>query len=102
MKYQFILQWSASVINDYDSLIAIENFLIENLTEGNEVDGHDAGSDEMNIFIQTGDPDRTFLEVKTILNRNNSWGNVRIAYRKLTDNKYTILWPRELKHFNVV
>jgi hypothetical protein len=102
MKYQLILQWSASAINDYDSLIAVENLLIEHLTKDNEIDGHDVGSDEVNIFVNTNDPDKTFLEVKMILNHNNSWENVRIAFRKLTDNKYTILWPRDLKHFKVV
>jgi len=37
-------------------MIEIEDALIQGLSEGNEVDGHDAGSGEMNIFIRVDDP----------------------------------------------
>lgn len=50
MKYQLVLQWPASSIKDYDAMIEAENALIENLSAANDVDGHDVGSGEVNIF----------------------------------------------------
>ena len=82
MKYQLVLQWSGSSHKDYDEMIAVENKLIENLIEGSEVDGHDAGSGEVNILILTDDPELTFSEAKAILGYNDQWLNVRAAYRR--------------------
>jgi hypothetical protein len=50
MKFQVVLQWPASSVNDYDGIVAVEDLLIEKLTEQSEVDGHDFGSDQANIF----------------------------------------------------
>jgi hypothetical protein len=44
VKYQLVLQWPASSLDDYDALIAAENKLIESLSKTHEVDGHDMGS----------------------------------------------------------
>jgi hypothetical protein len=64
MKYQLVLQWPASSVDDYDSMIAIEESLIEELRGDSEVDGHDAGSGQVNIFIRTGGPAKTFEDIK--------------------------------------
>ncbi len=101
MKYQLVLQWSASSIKDYDKMIEIEEMLIEKLDSDSEVDGHDAGSGEVNIFIRTKDPKRTFNHVKTILGSNDSWSDIRVAYREISKNEYTILWPVHLTKFIV-
>jgi len=101
MKYQLVLQWPASSIQDFDAMIAIENKLIENLREGSEVDGHDFGSGEANIFILTDDPERAFSEVEASLNNGDSWLNARVAYREITKDHYTILYPEDLKVFRL-
>jgi hypothetical protein len=99
VKYVLTLQWPASSIEDYDDLIELEDMLIENLT--GEVDGHDAGSGEMNIFIRTDSPRTTFEDAKSILGETSLWPNVRIAYRDIEGAEYTILWPKDLKSFDV-
>jgi hypothetical protein len=101
VKYQLVLQWPAASIKDYDRLIEIENALAENLSSRSEVDGHDAGSGEMNIFIHTDDPKRAFNEVKAVLCSRNFWDSARIAYREGTRSEYTILWPESLSEFRV-
>ena len=53
MKYQLILQWPATSINDYDKMIDIENTLTANLADQSEVDGHDVGSGEVNEIAGT-------------------------------------------------
>jgi len=101
MKYQLVLQWPASSIQDYDDMVAMENKLIENLNEGSEVDGHDAGSGEVNIFILTDDPELTFSEATAILDSSDYWLNVRVAYREVAKSHYIILWPKDLTVFRV-
>lgn len=101
MKYQLVLQWPASSINDYDAMIEVEDALIEKLSEANDVDGHDAGSSEVNIFIRTDDPKRAFNEVKAILGSRDFWVDARVAYREVVGSEYTILWPKDLTEFKV-
>jgi hypothetical protein len=101
VKYQLVLQWPASSIKDYDVLIEIENVLIKNLTKPVEVDGHDAGTGEVNIFIHTDDPKRTFDEARTFLGSRDFWVDGRAAYREVAKSKYTILWPKDLTEFTV-
>jgi hypothetical protein len=101
MKYQLVLQWPASAITDYDAVIEIENLLIEKLTDANDVDGHDMGSGESNIFIHTDDPLSALNELKAILADNRCWGNVSIAFREISKTDYTVLWPTDGSKFKV-
>lgn len=104
MKYQLILQWpfvDQSSEADYDALLEIEELLIENLEGGSEVDGHDAGSGEMNIFILTNDPRSTFERVQAILKSRRPWAKVRVAFREIGADQFTILWPQNLTEFSV-
>ena len=67
MKYLIVLQWPANCTKDYDTMIDIEAVLSEHSSQHSEVDGHDAGSGEMNIFIHTDDPVAAFNEVRAAL-----------------------------------
>lgn len=100
-KYQLVIQWPSCSINTYDLMIEAEDMLIEKLTEANEVDGHDAGADEANIFIHTDNPEGAFEEVKTILGGSAYWIDIKAAYRDMSESEYTVLWPEGLEEFNV-
>jgi len=82
-------------------MIEIENQLIEVVPEGDEIDGHDAGAGEVNIFIETDDPQRTFDQIRPALSQRGAWSGIRVAYRNVEDGPYTILWPPNLQHFSV-
>ena len=101
MKYQLVVQLPASSIHDYDEMIALENTLIEALPEGSEVDGHDAGSGEANIFINTDVPARVFNEIKSVLAASDLLATARIAFREQSKSEYTVLWPDGLETFKV-
>jgi hypothetical protein len=101
MKYQLVLQWPASSIKDYDAMIDVEDALVEKLSEGSEVDGHDAGSGEVNIFIHTDEPGRAFNEVKAVLGSRDFWVDARVAFREVAATEYTVLWPKDLTEFKV-
>ena len=102
MKYQLVLQWDESSLADYDRLIQIENALIQGLAGEHDVDGHDEGSGQMNVFIRTDDPKNVFDMIKAILLENDAWNNIRVGYREVAENTYTILRPKGLTEFKVL
>ncbi len=67
MKYQLVLQLPASSIKDYDAMIELEETIMRSLGNLGKVDGHDAGSGEMNIFILTDHPKLAFQAIKQLL-----------------------------------
>src|SRR5262245_22612688 len=101
MRFQLVLQWPASSIEGYVTLVEIEEVLINGLTAGSEVDGHDAGFDQVNIFIRTDYPERTFEEARSVLAGTQIWPDVRVAYRDLEGTKYIVLWPKWLTKFAI-
>ena len=102
VKYQLVLQWPAAAIKDYNTLIKVEDVLIENLSKSSAVDGHDMGSGEMNIFIHTDDPKAAFREIKATLGSRDFWVDARVAYREVTGSDYSVLWPKGLTEFRVI
>jgi hypothetical protein len=101
MKFQVVLQWPAHSLCDFDELVAVEDLLIAKLTEQSEVDGHDFGSGETNIFVHTNDPRIAFEEIRTILSGHKPWPDAVIAYRQTNGSDYTVLWPHGTTTFNV-
>jgi hypothetical protein len=88
-------------MNDYDEMVSIEDLLIERLSKRCEVDGHDFGSNETNIFVHAADPHGAFEEIRTILFGHRLWADTRIAYRKIDGDKYTAIWPAGTETFIV-
>ncbi len=68
-----------------------------------DVDGHDVGIGEMNIFVLTPDPVSTFRTVKPVLQRNKYLEKVVVAYRNVEDENYTVIFPADWEgNFNVL
>lgn len=82
-------------------MIKTEDALIERRSELHEVDGHDAGVSEVNIFILTNDFVKAFNEVKAVLQDEELWLDARVAYRDVNNSEDTILWPEGLSEFSV-
>ncbi len=102
-KYQLILQFPFSGLNDYDPMTAFEEVLTVELGNRVLIDGHDAGSGEMNIFIHTNDPKGIFNEILSSHAKDKLIFHMKAAYREnaVTANKYVILWPKGLQKFRV-
>ena len=96
-KYQLVLQFPFSGSNDYDALVDLENELGIQIGDHGIVDGHDAGSDEMNIFIHTNNPADVFSQAISGLASNILFARMRAAYRPIGKSNYTTLWPKEFK-----
>jgi hypothetical protein len=92
--HQLVLQFAANSLRDYDELVALENELIAELGES-DVDGHDMGSGEANIFILTGDAKKTFRQLVPVLQRVGRLPQVTAAYRGTDEDRYHVLWPED-------
>jgi hypothetical protein len=101
VRYVLVLQWPGFSEADFNALIGMEDTLTEALGDHSRVDGHDFGTDEMNIFIETGDPAEAFSDALAVLGDDLRWAEVRAASRDQTQDAYTILWPQGLSAFSV-
>ena len=93
MQYQLTLQIRGDSLDDYDAMIALEDELAEELGDSADIDGHDVGSGETNIFILTSDPVATFCRMKPVLERTRHLQAVTVAYREVKGERYTVIWP---------
>ncbi len=97
MDYQLVLQFSGDSIKDYDTMLSLEDDLATQLGDVADVDGHDVGSGETNIFIITADPIAAFRRSQAALKRNLRMQGVTAAYRPVDGDKYTVIWPEGSK-----
>jgi hypothetical protein len=101
MKYQLVLQFPASSIKDYDAMIELEEIIIRSLGNTGKIDGHDAGSGEMNIFILTDYPKRAFQAIKEFLGTRDFMPDLKVAYREICKDEFIILHPAGLSSFTI-
>jgi hypothetical protein len=102
VRYQLVLQFRGDSLANYDAMVGLENALIAELGDTTDVDGHDVGSGEVNIFIISADPMQTFRQARVVLERDGCLGAVTAAYRQLDGESYTTIWPEnESKGFEV-
>ena len=95
MRYQLVLQFRGDSLADYDQMIAVEDRLIEVLDESADVDGHDSGSGETNIFIFTSDPVATFRQAQPVLQSMDKLKGVTAAFREIVGEHFTVIWPED-------
>jgi len=93
VKYQLVIQIRGDSLSDYDEMVELEDELITELGDSAEVDGHDVGSGETNIFILTNDPLTSLRHSLPLLERRRALVNVRAAYRLVEGERYTVVWP---------
>jgi len=101
-NYQLVLQWNIEFGLDLNSIVQIEEKLIKELASLADVDGHDFGSGEMNIFVLTDQPKETFAQIKESLKEIRVLGGMKAAFRQMADDKFIVLYPGTLKSFSVL
>jgi len=101
MRYQLVVQVTASSLEDFDRMVALEDELALTLGGAGEIDGHDAGQGETNIFILTDHPHQVYEKLRSIASARAIISTLRVAYRAIDGDEYTILHPVGLEHFEV-
>ena len=97
MQYQLVLQFPFLGLLEYDALIELERVLEEKLDDWADVDGHDAGVSEVNIYVLTDTPKETFLQCKDIITEMGLINRLSAAYRLTDEEGYIRLWPENSK-----
>jgi hypothetical protein len=102
MTAQLVLQFKADgTLHSFDKLIGFEQALASVVGQIAVVDGHDCGSDEMNIFIITEDPIAVFNLVHQTDESIWPSEDMKAAYRLTGCESYVCLWPPGLNQFRV-
>jgi hypothetical protein len=103
-EYQLVLQFPCNSIEDFDGVVALEDALIAELLGAlADVDGHDSGSGEANIFILTSEPKEAFERAHAVVAKASRLAPVlRAVYGKLDAEEYLVLWPPGETRFGVV
>lgn len=102
MKYQLVLQFDGSSIDDFDALLKLELDLGMGLGKEHVVEGHDLSADGMNIFIHTDNPEQVFDSSKQLLS-NTHINSVVAAYRGFDCQEYRVIYPENYgKEFCIV
>jgi len=92
MKYQLVLQFPVTENFDFDALIELETKLTFELGSEHDVDGHDFGSGDMNIFIHTNSPNDAFEKVIVLLSDQFA-PTLKAAYREVGSDRFIWLHP---------
>lgn len=98
---ELVLQCPESLLKDYDSMIELENCIIAGLENLGEVDGHDMGCGEKNIFVRTDHPKFAFDRIKSLIGRKDFMPEIKAAFRDVGKDNFTILYPTGLTHFEI-
>jgi hypothetical protein len=99
--FQLVLQFEVHELDDFDQLVMLEGFLSDRLHPGAKVDGHDMGMGEFNIFILTRTPSKAFEQAKSVVVDRYPDRTFKAAYRALDAERYVVVWPLGLQHFEV-
>jgi len=100
-QQELVLQWPASSIKDYNTLIEIEGIINGGLGDLGKLDGHDMGTGEMNIFVRTDHPKLAFEKIKSLLGTKDFIPDLKAAFRDVGKDNFTIIYPTDLDHFAI-
>ena len=95
MDYLLVIQFAGDTLLAFDQIVEVEDRLMEVLGDAGEIDGHDIGSGEANIFVLTTRPEAAFLKVKTALEDLDLFDHVSAAYRPVEGDAFTRVWPAD-------
>jgi len=95
-EQQLVFQFSpwGSDVQDFDRLVRLEDQLIEALAGQAEVDGHDMGSNEANVFVFAHDAPESFFKCLTVIERSGLLALLAAGYRDVDHEVYTNVWPK--------
>ncbi len=104
-RYQLVIQFKFRDDDTtlQDQVLTLEDDLMERLDpDVVDVDGHDAGSGEMNLFLFTDEPAAAFAQIKPIMTERSLPDRSAAAYRPTDGEDFVPLWPEGLQDFEVV
>ena len=99
--YQLVFQLRGSSQLDFEEMIALEEELRSAVGDLGDIDGHDMGQGEINIFVLTPSPIRLFESVRSLPGVARAMPRLKVAFRPLDGDDYEVLHPPGLYRFTV-
>ncbi|MGD2271085.1 MAG: hypothetical protein PVI06_11845 [Desulfobacterales bacterium] len=93
MDYQLTLKFPYYDLDDYKSIITLEEKLAKQLGKSARVDGHYAGSELMSIFVITSQPLETFVLVLQVVKNEGLLATLSILCKAVNGHQFARLWP---------
>ena len=90
--FQLVLQFAPWSDRDFDDLVRLEDEL-GSLLDSDEIDGHDLGSNEANIFVLTEDPASVLNTCLPAITEAALLPAFSAGYRSLDQDQYVRMWP---------
>ncbi len=102
MNYQLVIKFWRKSLQDETFLSAIQGELKDVLGDAAKLDGYDVSDQEINLFVETPDPKRSFRRIKTVLESRGILQGVSAASRLVGGAHFTSIWPpRALRKFKL-
>jgi hypothetical protein len=92
-QYQLVIKFWRASLEDETFLPAIQSELKSVLGDAAELDGYDVSDKEINLFVLTPDPRRSFRRIKTVLESRGIVQGVSAAFRLVGGARFTSIWP---------
>jgi hypothetical protein len=93
MHFQLVVKFWRKSLEDETFLPAIQSELKSVLGDAAELDGYDVSDQEINLFVLTSDPKRSFRRIKTVLESRGVVRGVSAASRLVGGARFTSIWP---------
>lgn len=82
-------------------MLLLEERLTSEIGPLGDVDGHDVGARQMNIFILTDDPKAAFEHIRHLIDASIFANSYAAAYRPVAGEDYAVLHPPGVRVFKV-
>ena len=93
MNYQLVIKFWRKSLQDETFLPTIQGELESVLGDAAKLDGYDVSDEEINLFVVTPDPKRSFRRIKTVLESRGILQGVSAASRLEGGAQFTSIWP---------
>ncbi|MEO8161575.1 MAG: hypothetical protein ABI588_09160 [Arenimonas sp.] len=93
MQYQLVFRFRKLAFEAADGMQALELALAGALAGTAQLDGHDTGKRDIDLFLLTADPGSTFRRSKPVLEKLALLDKVTVAHRLEGGARFTVLWP---------
>ena len=92
MQSQLVLKFRRPVL-DSAGVATLEGHLRDTLGDSVEMDGHNDGVRDIDVFIITEDPASTFRRCKPVLEKMQVLDRVVAAHRFVGGLQFKVIWP---------
>ena len=93
MDFQLVIKFWRKSLEDETFLPAIQSELKDVLGDAAELDGYDVSDNEINLFVLTSDPKRSFRRINAVLEKRGIVQGVSAASRLVGGAHFTSIWP---------